>query len=193
MYRYFNLDIESLGIIFVICGVVCIILALTRKAYAPLLSFICGILLLLCGGLMWLSSRLSILQWCLGHFGTLAGGIAFASIDLVNYYKRLKCTVPWQGEFLDISTYGVRKKGLSYGAAVFSYQVDGISYQQSSLDKRSWLTFLKSPFLKKFTVGDRYDIYLNPNNPRNFALSRRPHFDLFSFFGWILLAFFFLS
>ena len=77
----------------------------------------------------------------------------FASIDLVNYYKRLKCTVPWQGEFLDISTYGVRKKGLSYGAAVFSYQVDGISYQQASLDKRSWLTFLKSPFLNKIYSG----------------------------------------
>lgn len=168
-------------------------MALTRRAYAPKLSFLCGIILIPCGSVMWLLPRFDNLQRFFTHFATLLGGIIFLSIDLINYYKRRKCTVTLQGQFLDISTYGRKKKGLSYGSAVFRYRMDGDTYEQASLDKRSWLTFLKSPFQKKFTAGNYYTIYINPNNPHHFALSRRPHFDLFSYFGAILLAAFFLT
>ena len=88
MYRYLNLDITQLGILLMICGVVCVIMALTRRAYAPRLSFLCGILLLISGGLMWLLPQLSIPKGFLSRLGLLAGGIIFLAIDLVNYYKR---------------------------------------------------------------------------------------------------------
>lgn len=187
MIRLLNLDIPTLGILLALCGLVCLFLGLTRRAYAPLLSICSGLLLLLCGGLMWLLPRIHFPQQTLTRLSFLLVGIAFLAVELINYFRRLSCTVPWQGEFLDVATYGARTTGLSYGSAVFRYRVDGVSYQQSSLDKRFWLTFLTSPFQKKFTVGDCYTIYLNPNNSRRFALSRRPHFGLFFFIGGILL------
>ncbi len=192
MNRLFNFGITELGILLVVCGLVCILLALTRRAYSPKASFFYGILMLIFGGLMWLLPRLSINREFLSRLGLLLGGVVLVSIDLVNYYKRLKCTVPWQGEFQEVSTYGRRKSGLSYGAAIFHYWVDGVSYQQASLDKRCWPGFLTSPFLKKFTAGNYYSIYLDPGNPRNFALSKRFHFGLFSFAGLIMLASFVL-
>ncbi len=193
MWRHLDLNLSDFGIILIVCGLVCIILGLTRRAHAPLTSFFYGLLLLLGGGLMWLVPRINIPQQTLTRLSFLLIGIVFLSIDMINNYKRLKCTVPCQGEFLEVFTYGRKYTGLSYGSAVFRYLVDGISYQQISLDKRFWLGFLESPFLKKFTVGEHYDIYLNPENPRRFTLSRRPHFGLFSFSGGILLVGFLLS
>ena len=187
MWRYFDLSVSDFGIFLVVCGLVCVFLGLTRRAYAPLISLICGILLLLCGGAMWLLPRLDLSEQTLTRLSFLLVGIALLSVDLVNYYKRLKCSVPCEGEFQDIATYGLRKSGLCYGSAVFCYHVEDVSYQQSSLDKRFWLGFLKSPFLKKFTVGERYTLYLNPNNPRRFALSRQPHFGILFFCGLLLL------
>ena len=188
MWRYFDLSISDFGMILIVCGLVCVILGLTRRAHAPLVSVLCGLLLLVSGGLMWLIPRLDISPENFTRLEFLLAGSALLAVDLVNDYKRLKCTVPLQGEFLEITTYGTRKSGLMYGAAVFSYQVDGVSYQQASLDKRFWLGFLNPPFLKKYTPGSYYDIYLNPGNPRRFALSRRPHFGLFSCCGAVLLA-----
>ena len=52
MWRYFDISVSDFGIILVACGIVCVILGLTRRAHAPKLSLIFGFLLLLCGGLM---------------------------------------------------------------------------------------------------------------------------------------------
>ena len=193
MWRYFDVDIPTFGILLVVCGLICVLMGLTRRAYAPRVSFLCGLLLLLCGGLMWLVPRLHIPSQSLTRIEFLLVGIALLSVDLVNWYKRLKCTVPCQGEFLDITTYGRRRSGLSCGSAVFRYQVAGVSYQQASLEKRFWLGFLDSPFLKKYTAGECYTIYLNPNTPRHFALSRRPRFGILSVCGVALLAAFLRS
>ena len=132
MWRYFDISVSDFGIILVVCGIVCVILGLTRRAHAPMLSLIFGLIMLLCGSLMWLIPRLDIPE-------------------------------------------------------VFSYIVDGGLYERASLDKRFWLGFMDSPFQKRFTEGDRYDIYLNPQNPSRIALSRRPHFGLFSYCGVLLL------
>ena len=188
MWRYFDLSISDFGIILAVCGLVCVLLGLTRRARAPRLSVLWGLLLLAAGGLMWLLPRLSIPAPALTRLSFLLAGSGLLSVDLINYYKRRKCTVPWQGEFWDLTTYGTRKSGLEYGAAVFRYQVDGVSYQQPSLDRRFWLGFLKSPFLKRYTAGSRYPIYLNPDIPSRFALSRRPHFGILFFCGAALLA-----
>ena len=193
MWRYFDLSISDFGMILIVCGLVCVILGLTRRAHAPLASVLCGLLLLVSGGLMWLIPRLDISPENFTRLEFLLAGSALLAVDLVNDYKRLKCTVPCEGEFQDIATYGLRKSGLCYGSAVFCYHVEDVSYQQSSLDKRFWLGFLKSPFLKKFTVGERYTIYLNPNTPRHFALSRRPRFGILSVCGVALLAAFLRS
>ena len=193
MWRHFDISISDFGIILMVCGLLCIILGVTRRAHAPKVSSLCGLLLLLCGGLMWLLPRIHIPSQLSTRLSFLLVGIALLSADLVNWYKRLKCTVPWQGEFLDITTYGRRGSGLSCGSAVFRYLVEGVSYQRASLDRRFWLGFLTSPFLKRFTAGDRCAIYLNPGDPRRFALSRRPHFGLLSICGAALLAGVFLS
>ena len=142
---------------------------------------------LLCGGLMWLIPRLDIPENTMTKLTFLLVGAALLSFDLVNYFKRRKCTVPWRGEYRDISTYGRRNSGLVCGSAVFSYIVDGALYERASLDKRFWLGFMSSPFKKKFTVGDCCDIYLDPQNPNRIALSRRPHFGLLSYCGALLL------
>ena len=193
MWRHFDISISDFGIILMVCGLLCVILGLTRRAHTPKVSFLCGILLLLCGGLMWLLPRIHIPSQLSTRLSFLLVGIALLSADLVNWYKRLKCTVPWQGEFRDITIYGRKRSGLSCGSAVFRYLVDGASYQQASLDRRFWLGFRTSPFLKRFTAGDRCAIYLNPGDPRRFALSRRPHFGLLSICGAALLAGFLCS
>ena len=193
MDRFFGSDIAVLGFILALCGLVCLILAVTRRAQSPRIALYSGVFLLLFGGVIWLLPLLDIPQPLLTRLSFFFIGIAFVSIDLVNFYKRLKCTVPWQGQFLDVSTYGMRKSGLCYGSAVFLYQVDDVSYQRASLDKRTWFAFLKSPFLKKFAAGNQYPIYLNPNNPRHFALSRRPRFGLFFICGAALLVGFLFS
>ena len=187
MWRYFDISVSDFGIILVACGIVCVILGLTRRAHAPKLSLIFGFLLLLCGGLMWLIPRLDIPENTMTKLTFLLVGAALLSFDLVNYFKRRKCTVPWRGEYRDISTYGRRNSGLVCGSAVFSYIVDGALYERASLDKRFWLGFMSSPFKKKFTVGDCCDIYLDPHNPNRIALSRRPHFGLLSYCGALLL------
>lgn len=187
MWRYFDISVSDFGIILVMCGIVCVILGLTRRAHAPMLSLIFGLIMLLCGSLMWLIPRLDIPEYVMTKLTFLLAGATFLSFDLVNYFKRLKCTVPWRGEYRDINTYGRRNSGLVCGSAVFSYIVDGALYERASLDKRFWLGFMDSPFQKRFTEGDRYDIYLNPQNPSRIALSRRPHFGLFSYCGVLLL------
>ena len=121
----------------------------------------------------------------------------FLAADLVNYFKRRKCTVPCQGAFLDTAVYGRKGTGLQYGAAVFRYQADGVSYDQASLDKRFWLGFLTSPFSKTFKEGDHCTIYLNPNNPPAFchfsaspigALHDLRHFSVRGIFPFIVFA-----
>ena len=145
MWRHFDISISDFGIILMVCGLLCVILGLTRRAHAPKVSFLCGILLLLCGGLMWLLPRIHIPSQLSTRLSFLLVGIALLSADLVNWYKRLKCTVPWQGEFLDITTYGRRGSGLSCGSAVFRYLVEGVSYQRASLDRRFWLPHVPLP------------------------------------------------
>ena len=120
MWRHFDISISDFGIILMVCGLLCIILGVTRRAHAPKVSSLCGLLLLLCGGLMWLLPRIHIPSQSLTRIEFLLVGIALLSVDLVNWYKRLKCTVPCQGEFLDITTYGRRRSGLSCGSAVSS-------------------------------------------------------------------------
>ena len=193
MWRYFDFSISEFGVILMLCGAVCIILGLTRRAHAPRVSLLSGLLLLLGGGLMWLLPRLNLSAAALTRLSFLLVGIAFVSVDLVNADRRRQCTLPWQGEFWDVTTYGTRKSGLSYGSAVFRYRVDGVSYQQPSLDKRFWPGFLDSPFLKRYTRGESCTIYLNPKNPRRFALSRRLRLGCFSVCGAVLLAAFFLG
>lgn len=173
-----------------VCGVVCIITGLARWADKPSLSLLYGFLLLLCGGLIWLLPRLNLSSRITDRISYLLIGAALLSVDLVNYYKRLKCTDRIQGRFLKTISYGARKwSGLQYGSAVFQYTVDGTSYEQASLDRRFWFILLKSPFHKKYTVGDGYSIYLDPNDPRRISLSRRPGFGLFSICGVALFFF----
>ena len=93
MWRYFDLSISDFGMILIVCGLVCVILGLTRRAHAPLASVLCGLLLLVSGGLMWLIPRLDISPEIFTRLEFLLAGSALLAVDLVNDYKRLKCTV----------------------------------------------------------------------------------------------------
>lgn len=148
MWRHFDVTVADVGMILMICGALCVILGVTRRAYAPRVSLLWGILLLLCGGALWLLPQLDLSSQFLTRLSFLSVGATFLAADLVNYFKRRKCTVPCQGAFLDTAVYGRKGTGLQYGAAVFRYQADGVSYDQASLDKRFWLGFLTSPFFK---------------------------------------------
>lgn len=193
MWRHFDVTVADVGMILMICGALCVILGVTRRAYAPRVSLLWGILLLLCGGALWLLPQLDLSSQFLTRLSFLSVGATFLAADLVYYFKRRKCTVPCQGAFLDTAVYGRKGTGLQYGAAVFRYQADGVSYDQASLDKRFWLGFLTSPFSKTFKEGDHCTIYLNPNNPRRFAISRRPRLGLFTICAIFLFVAFFRS
>ena len=93
MWRYFDFSISEFGVILMLCGAVCIILGLTRRAHAPRVSLLSGLLLLLGGGLMWLLPRLNLSAAALTRLSFLLVGIAFVSVDLVNAYRRRQCTL----------------------------------------------------------------------------------------------------
>lgn len=94
MWRHFDVTVADVGMILMICGALCVILGVTRRAYAPRVSLLWGILLLLCGGALWLLPQLDLSSQFLTRLSFLSVGATFLAADLVNYFKRRKCTVP---------------------------------------------------------------------------------------------------
>ena len=102
MWRYFDLSISDFGMILIVCGLVCVILGLTRRAHAPLASVLCGLLLLVSGGLLSKSTGpnrnlISLTtdgRTCLSHFyNDIAASLReqiteFVKAHRINYRKK---------------------------------------------------------------------------------------------------------
>lgn len=86
--------------------------------------------------------------------------------------KIRKCTELIQGEFVGIIGYS----GKVYSPIVtlgylFKYEYDGTTYQGTqSINSVSTITFNRTEFMEKlgYQKGNAYDIFINPNNPKQY-------------------------
>lgn len=79
------------------------------------------------------------------------------------------CRQPVSATYIGFHTY--RSRGASSYAPTFSYEWNGVFYEEQSPRSES------ARFLKRFTPGSPCTIYINPNNPQQCCAARHFRFS----------------
>ena len=110
---------------------------------------------------------ISSIGWLPKYFGEFAGlGIMVSSVSIIYLYALLHCKEKIEAVYS--GEHRVRyRRGLDECHPIFQYTYNGKSYYQQTVEH-----YVEGK-LKKMTIGDTYEIYVDPKHPQKCMLKRK--------------------
>ena len=114
--------------------------------------------------------------------------ITFFVMGLWLILQTTRCKYPIKARFMDVHI--MKSAGMKDYFPIFRYEYDGCEYNVRSVQSFS-LRYVK----QHFVVGEEYPVFIDPDRPRNVAVSckPRPADYLVMLIGAVCLALFFAS